>query len=64
MVGSLSPTHWLIIALVVVILFGARRLPDAAGGIGRSLRIFRSELGEMHAEDGKRTPDRIDRPGQ
>ncbi|MEV5652907.1 Sec-independent protein translocase subunit TatA [Nocardia sp. NPDC052254] len=62
--GSLSPTHWLIIALVVVILFGARRLPDAARGLGRSLRIFRSELGEMHTEDGKRAPDRIDRHGE
>ncbi|AHH17678.1 hypothetical protein NONO_c28890 [Nocardia nova SH22a] len=61
MVGSLSPTHWLIIALVVLLLFGARRLPDAARGLGRSLRIFRSELGEMQAEDAKRTPDRTDR---
>ncbi|MEU6563360.1 Sec-independent protein translocase subunit TatA [Nocardia nova] len=61
MVGSLSPTHWLIIALVVLLLFGARRLPDAARGLGRSLRIFRSELGEMQAEDAKRTPERTDR---
>ncbi|NKY43870.1 twin-arginine translocase TatA/TatE family subunit [Nocardia cerradoensis] len=30
--GSLSPTHWLIIALVVVVLFGAKRLPDTARG--------------------------------
>ncbi|WP_063002342.1 Sec-independent protein translocase subunit TatA [Nocardia mikamii] len=49
--GSLSPTHWLIIALVVVVLFGAKRLPDAARGLGRSLRIFRSEMSEMHSED-------------
>lgn len=61
MVGSLSPTHWLIIALVVLLLFGARRLPDAARGLGRSLRIFRSELGEMQAEDAKRTPERTER---
>ncbi|PSR69225.1 twin-arginine translocase TatA/TatE family subunit [Nocardia sp. MDA0666] len=49
--GSLSPTHWLIIALVVVVLFGAKRLPDTARGLGRSLRIFKSEMSEMHSED-------------
>ncbi|MFG3524410.1 Sec-independent protein translocase subunit TatA [Nocardia nova] len=49
--GSLSPTHWLIIALVIVVLFGAKRLPDAARGLGRSLRIFKSEMSEMQSGD-------------
>ncbi|MEU6562820.1 Sec-independent protein translocase subunit TatA [Nocardia nova] len=48
--GSLSPTHWLIIALVILLLFGAKRLPDAARGLGRSLRIFKSEMSEMQSE--------------
>lgn len=41
----------LIIVLIVVLLFGAKRLPDAARGIGRSLRIFKAEtkgLGDDH----------------
>ena len=33
----------LILVLIVVLLFGAKRLPDAARGIGRSLRIFKAE---------------------
>lgn len=49
--GSLSPTHWLIIALVIVVLFGAERLPDAARGLGRSLRIFKGEMSEMQSGD-------------
>ncbi|NKY51732.1 Sec-independent protein translocase subunit TatA [Nocardia vermiculata] len=48
--GSLSPTHWLIIALVILLLFGAKRLPDAARGVGRSLRIFKSEMSEMQSD--------------
>lgn len=48
--GSLSPTHWAIIALVVIILFGSKKLPDAARGLGRSLRIFKSEIKEMQNE--------------
>ncbi|MBF6136550.1 Sec-independent protein translocase subunit TatA [Nocardia otitidiscaviarum] len=51
--GSLSATHWIIIALVFLVLFGAKRLPDAARGLGRSLRIFKSEMSEMQSEGDK-----------
>lgn len=43
--GELSPWHWLIVIAVAVLLFGARRLPDAARSLGRSARILRAELG-------------------
>ncbi|HET6259119.1 Sec-independent protein translocase subunit TatA [Pseudonocardia sp.] len=42
--GELSPWHWLIVIGVVVLLFGAKRLPDAARSLGRSARILRAEL--------------------
>jgi sec-independent protein translocase protein TatA len=45
-----TPTHLVIILLVVVVLFGAKKLPSAARGIGQSLRIFKAEMG---AKDGK-----------
>lgn len=41
--GSLRGWELLIILLLVVILFGAKKLPEAARGIGRSLRIFKAE---------------------
>jgi sec-independent protein translocase protein TatA len=41
--GELSPWHLLILAAVFVILFGSRKLPDAARSIGRSMRILRAE---------------------
>jgi sec-independent protein translocase protein TatA len=47
--------HLVILLLVVVILFGWKRLPDAARGLGRSMRIFKSEMGEMK-NDGKAPP--------
>ena len=46
--GELSIWHWLVVLAVVVLLFGARRLPDAARSLGRSARILRAEL---RAED-------------
>jgi sec-independent protein translocase protein TatA len=42
--GELSPWHWLIVLGVVVLLFGAKRLPDAARSLGRSARILQAEL--------------------
>ncbi|MFC1408970.1 Sec-independent protein translocase subunit TatA [Streptacidiphilus sp. N1-12] len=41
----------LIIAVVVLLLFGAKRLPDSARALGKSLRILKSEVGAMKSED-------------
>jgi sec-independent protein translocase protein TatA len=43
MFKQIGAPELLIIALIIVLLFGAKRLPDAARGIGRSLRIFKAE---------------------
>ena len=43
MFSNLRGSEWLILLLIVILLFGARRLPDAARGLGRSLRIFKAE---------------------
>ncbi|APT84748.1 Sec-independent protein translocase subunit TatA [Corynebacterium aquilae] len=48
---NLGPTELIIIAVVVIILFGSRRLPDAARSLGRSMRIFKSEVKEMSKDD-------------
>lgn len=40
---NLKGWEWLIIIALILILFGAKRLPDAARGLGRSLRIFKAE---------------------
>ena len=49
--GSLSPWHWAIIAILVIVLFGAKKLPDAARSLGKSMRIFKSEMREMQTEN-------------
>lgn len=54
MTGAFQPWHWIVLILVVVLLFGSKKLPDAARGLGRSLRIFKSEVKEMQ-NDGKDT---------
>lgn len=47
----------LILIGIIVLLFGAKRLPDAARGIGRSLRIFKAETKGLHDDaKGEDTP--------
>jgi TatA/E family protein of Tat protein translocase len=48
-----EPSHILILLLVVLVLFGAKRLPDSARSLGKSMRIFKSELKEMKQDDKK-----------
>jgi sec-independent protein translocase protein TatA len=49
--NSLKPWHLLVLAVVFIVLFGSKRLPDSARSLGRSLRIFKSEVREMNKED-------------
>jgi len=48
--GGLQPWHWIIVIAIFVLLFGARRLPDAARSLGKSMRIFKSEIKEMQSD--------------
>ena len=48
---NLGPKEIVILLIVVLILFGAKRLPDSARSLGRSMRIFKSEMKEMKADD-------------
>ncbi|MBB2913729.1 sec-independent protein translocase protein TatA [Streptosporangium becharense] len=48
---NLGPTELIIIGLILVLLFGAKKLPEAARGLGRSLRIFKAETSKLRDED-------------
>ncbi|MEO3759194.1 Sec-independent protein translocase subunit TatA [Mycobacterium sp. B14F4] len=54
--GGLQPWHWVIVIAVFVLLFGAKKLPDAARSLGKSMRIFKSEIKEMQADSKADTP--------
>jgi sec-independent protein translocase protein TatA len=48
-----EPSHILLLLLVLVILFGAKRLPDSARSLARSMRIFKSEMKEINQDEKK-----------
>lgn len=52
-----EPSHILILLLVVLFLFGAKRLPDSARSLGQSLRIFKSEMKDAAKDEKKGTTD-------
>jgi sec-independent protein translocase protein TatA len=52
MLGDLFDSPWklLIVAAVLIILFGSRKLPDAARSLGRSMRILKTEVQDLHGD--------------
>ncbi|MBK2000436.1 twin-arginine translocase TatA/TatE family subunit [Campylobacter sp. RM10532] len=42
--GWSSPSHWLIILLIVVLLFGAKKIPELAKGLGKGIKTFKDEM--------------------
>jgi len=50
MLGDLFDSPWkiLIIAVVLIILFGGKKMPDAARSLGRSMRILKAEVQDLH----------------
>ena len=52
-----SPWKLLIIAVVLIILFGGKKMPDAARSLGRSMRILKAEVKDLHGgHDTAETP--------
>ncbi|MFD8763739.1 Sec-independent protein translocase subunit TatA [Streptomyces mirabilis] len=49
--NGLEPWHLLIVAIVIILLFGSKKLPEAARGLGKSMRILKSEAKAMK-DDG------------
>jgi sec-independent protein translocase protein TatA len=50
-VGNLGPTELIIIAVVIILLFGAKKLPDMARSLGRSAKIFKAETKGLRDSD-------------
>lgn len=49
--GALQPTHWVFILLIVLVLFGGKKLPELGTGLGKAIRGFKEGM-----RDGEETP--------
>src|ERR1035438_9212985 len=57
MIGDLFDSPWkiLIVAVVLIVLFGSKKLPHAARSLGQSMRILKTEVQGLHEEDAENT---------
>ena len=62
--GSLGWPELLLIAVVILVLFGSKKRPDAARSLGRSLRIFKSETKGLVGDDKDDKDDKSAAPAQ
>ena len=52
----MRPIHWIIVLIVVLVLFGAQKLPDLARSIGKSAKILKEEMNDL-SQDSSSTSD-------
>lgn len=50
--NGLEPWHLLVVAIVIIVLFGSKKLPDTARALGKSMRILKSEAKAMKDDEG------------
>ena len=53
MIGDLFDSPWkiLIVAVMIIVLFGSKKLPSAARSLGQSMRILKREVGGLHEDE-------------
>ena len=58
MIGNLFDSPWkiLIVALVIIVLFGSKKLPSAARSLGQSMRILKKEVQGLHEDEPEPDP--------
>ena len=54
MLSGIGPMEIILVLLVILLLFGFKKLPDAARSVGKSARVFKAEVNEMKEEDRQR----------
>jgi len=62
MFGNLVAGEIILIVLAIMILFGAKKIPELAQGIGKGMREFKKAMREV--EDDIKTIDKPDEPGK
>jgi len=68
--NGLQPWHLIVLVVVLIVVFGSKKLPDAARSLGKSMRIFKSEMRELQHDNKTETPptanpvqsERVDTP--
>jgi len=55
-VNLFKPSHIIFLLIVVILLFGYKKLPDIARSVGQSMKVFKKEVKELRDDDSKAEP--------
>ena len=55
MLGGLGPTELIIVLVIVLLVFGAGKLPEIASGLGKGLRDFKKAMRQAEETDGDKS---------
>ena len=56
MLGGLGPTELIVVLVIILVVFGAGKLPDIASGLGKGLRDFKNAMQEPEESDTGEPP--------
>jgi sec-independent protein translocase protein TatA len=51
MLGGLGPTELIIVLVIILVVFGAGKLPDIASGLGKGIRDFKKGVQDLDEDD-------------
>ena len=57
-----SPTHIVVLLVLVLLIFGSSKLPDIARSVGQSMKVFKKEVKELRDDDSKDPQAQIQQP--
>jgi len=49
--GEFSPIHWLVVLIVIMVIFGPKRLPEIGKALGEAIREFKKSLKEASSDE-------------
>ncbi|OUT12469.1 twin-arginine translocase TatA/TatE family subunit [Campylobacter concisus] len=52
--GSFSIGHWLVVLAIIVLLFGAKKIPELAKGLGKGIKTFKAEMEDTTTEKSEK----------
>lgn len=53
--GAMSMGHWLIVLVIIVLLFGSKKIPELAQGLGKGIKTFKKEMDDIDEEESKKS---------
>ncbi|ORC21980.1 MULTISPECIES: Sec-independent protein translocase subunit TatA [Rothia] len=55
--------HWVVLLVIIILLFGAPKLPGMARSLGQSMRIFKTEVDGLKSDSSKKSAESTDSNG-